>query len=272
MKKVEYGLCEWSVKTRGRKLCQLAADKKLDCLQLGVGEEIFAGQGLGSQYLIEEYQEACQQYGVKIHSLSPQFVDQYSFTMPQGNQDEEVAAALVERAIELSETFGCRSFLLPVLCKNDICSSTSFHRTVEYIKKYSAMAAEKGIETYLELNQGAEQVRNLLDAVDNPMVKILFDSQNLYAQNGTSMARYFKELFDVIACVHLKDGIGTMLSGSLLGEGDSGFFKTVEAIRNSEYAGALLIESVYSKPTVCRLGSEEMLLEKDAQMLHEMFD
>lgn len=272
MGRFQYGVCEWSVKARGKQLCEMAYSSKLDCIQLGVGAETFAGKGLGDSDLVYEYQKACELYGINIHSLSPQFVDQYSFTMPESTQEEQIALELVRRTIELSSVFGCRSFLLPVLCKNGICDGTSFHRAVEYIKRFSDQAAKDGIVTCLELNQSVEQVHNLLDAVDNPMVKIFFDSQNLYAQNGTSMARYFRELEDVIGGVHLKDGKGTMLSGSLLGEGTSGFEKTVQAIRESNYSGCLIIESVYDKPTVCTMGTEKELLEKDAAVLHRFFD
>ena len=271
-KRFLYGICEWSLRVRGNALIKLAAAKNLDCVQLGVGAEVFSGRGLGNPAMIGEYQKAGEEYGIIVHSLSPQFVDQYSFTMPQSTQEEQTAAALVEKTIELSESFGCRSFLLPVLCKNDIRDGTSFHRAVEYIKRFSHMAAEKGIETYLEVNQSAEQVHNLLDAVDNPMVKLFFDSQNLYAYDGTSMARYFKELEPLIGGVHLKDGIGGMLSGSLLGEGTSGFYKTAQAILESSYSGCLIIESVYDKPTVCTMGPEAELLGRDAAALHRIFD
>jgi sugar phosphate isomerase/epimerase len=161
---------------------------------------------------------------------------------------------------------------LPILGKNGICDGPSFHRAVSYIKRFSEKAAEKGIETCLEINQSVEQVYNLLDAVGNPMVKIFFDSQNLYALNGTSMARYFKELVDFIGGVHLKDGIGPMLSGSLLGEGTSGFFRTAQAIIGSNYSGNLIIESVYDKASVCNQGSPTELLAKDVALLHKVFD
>lgn len=272
MGRFQYGVCEWSVKARGSEFCKIASESKLDCLQLGVGEEVYAGKGLGDPKMIEEYQRASEEYGIQIHSLSPQFVDQYSFTIPQSEQEEQIAAGLVSRTVELCRVFGCRSFLLPVLCKNDICDGTSFHRAVEYIKRFGDQVANDGIETCLELNQSTEQVRNLLDAVDNPMVKIFFDSQNLYAFNGTSMSRYFRELEDVIGGVHLKDGKGAMLSGSLLGEGTSGFEKTAQAILESKYEGCLIIESVYDKPTVCTLGTEKELLGKDAATLHRIFD
>ena len=165
MKRFQYGVCEWSVRARGNALCRLAAEKNLDCLQLGVGTEIFQGGGLGTSALIGEYQKACGEYGIYIHSLSPQFVDEYSFTMPRGVQEEETAVKLVERT---------GSYLLPVLLRNGICDAPSFHRAVEYIKRFSHKAAENGIETHLELNLSAEQVRDLLDAVENPMVKVFF--------------------------------------------------------------------------------------------------
>lgn len=272
MRRFKYGVCEWSLKARGKELCKIASEQKLDCLQLGVGEEIFCGKGLGSHAIIEEYLKASEEYGMEICSLSPQFVDQYSFTMPQGAQEERVAVELVDKTIELCTTFDCKSFLLPVSGKNGICDGTSFHRAVAYIKRFSEKAAKKGIQTCLEINQSVEQVYNLFDAVDNPMLKIFFDSQNLYASDGTSMARYFKELVNLIVGVHLKDGIGPMLSGSLLGEGTSGFFRTAQAIIESNYSGTLIIESVYDKASVCSQESSEELFAKDVALLHKVFD
>jgi sugar phosphate isomerase/epimerase len=272
MGRFKFGICEWSLKARGRDFCKIAAEQKLDCLQLGVGEEVFDGKGLGSQAVIEEYLESSKEYGIEICSLSPQFVDQYSFTMPQDTQEERIVIDIVDKTIELCTIFGCKSFLLPVLGKNGICNGPSFHRAVSYIKRFSEKATEKGIGISLEINQSVEQVYNLLDAVGNPMIKIFFDSQNLYALNGTSMARYFKELVDFIEGVHLKDGVGPMLSGSLLGEGTSGFFKTAQAIIDSNYSGNLIIESVYDKAPVCNQGSPTELLAKDVALLHKVFD
>ncbi|MCI9488365.1 MAG: sugar phosphate isomerase/epimerase [Lachnospiraceae bacterium] len=272
MGRFRYGACEWSVKARGAALCQLAADEKLDCVQLGVGEEIFCGKGLADPAVAEEYLEASEKCGVEIDSLCPQFVDQYSFTMAKSGEEEQIAAALCERAIDLCQVFGCKSYLLPVLEKNGIEDGAPFHRAVEAIKRFGDKAAGRGILTCLELNRSVDQVRDLLDAVDNPMVKLFFDSQNLYALDGTSMARYFTALADVIAGVHLKDGVGTMLSGSLLGEGTSGFYRTAGAILDNGYGGSLIIESVYDKPTVCKLGSERELLARDAATLRRVFE
>ena len=272
MGRFQYGVCEWSLTARGAALCELAAGQKLDCLQLGVGEETLRGEGLGNESIVQEYLRASEQNGVKITSLSPQFVDQYSFTRPQGSEEEEIAIRLVEYTIELCTVFGCDSFLLPVLGKNGIFDGPSFHRAADYIRRFSEEAGKKGISTYLEINQSVEQLHNLLDAVDNPMVRIFFDSQNLYVYDGTSMARYFTAIEELVGGVHLKDGVGTMLSGSLLGEGTSGFQRTAEAILRSSYSGPLILESVYNKPTVSSLGTEEELLARDVATLHSVFD
>ncbi|WP_162609188.1 sugar phosphate isomerase/epimerase family protein [Anaerotruncus colihominis] len=271
MGRFQYGVCEWSLKARGKELCRIASKQGLDCLQLGVGEEALEGKGLGCRAVIEEYMQASADYGMEICSLSPQFVDQYSFTMPQGAQEEQIAAELVDRTIKLCTVFGCKSFLLPVLGRNGICDGPSFHRAAAYIKRFSEKAADLGIETHLEINRSVKQVYNLLDAVDNPKVKLFFDSQNLYVYDGTSMARYFTELSGLIGGVHLKDGVGPMLSGSLLGEGTSGFFKTARAILDSDYTGPLIIESVYDKASVCGRGSQEELLARDTAMLRRTF-
>ena len=63
-----------------------------------------------------------------------------------------------------------------------------------------------------------------------------------------------------------------MLSGSLLGEGTSGFFRTARAILDSDYKGCLILESVYDKASVCGRGAPEELLARDAALLHRVFD
>ena len=64
MGRFQYGVCEWSVKARGKQLCEMAYSSHLDCLQLGVGEEVFAGKGLGDPKMIEEYQKASELYEI----------------------------------------------------------------------------------------------------------------------------------------------------------------------------------------------------------------
>ena len=83
---------------------------------------------------------------------------------------------------------------------------------------------------------------------------------------------YYCEVVNRKIYVHLKDGVGTMLSGSLLGEGTSGFYRTAGAILDNGYGGSLIIESVYDKPTVCKLGSERELLARDAATLRRVFE
>ena len=273
MKRFSFGLCEWSLSERGKDFCKMAASQKLDCIQLGVGEEIFKGQGLASQKIVEEYQWSAKEYELDVVSLSPQFVDKYSFTMPKSEQEEQMVVDIVNKTIDLLPEFGCRSFLLPVLGQNGVVDGPSFHKAVSYIREFSEKAAAYGAVTCLEINLGLNKLYDLLDAVDSPYVKIFFDSQNLYALDGTSMSRYFTELQSqkLVGGIHLKDGMGSTLSGSLLGEGSSGFYRTAKAIKDSDYTGALIIESVYENPTVCHLGSPAELLAKDVATLRSIF-
>lgn len=274
MKRFQLGVCEWSVKSKGASLCRLAKESGLDCLQLGIGTEIFSGEGLGANEQVRAYREACGEYGIHIASLSPQFVDEYSFTMPRDNEEVYMLEKLVDHTLSMCGEFECSSFLMPVLCRNDIVDGHSFHRAVSFIRKYAEAANSDHIRVDLELNQDLEETQNLLDAIDCENVKIFFDSQNLFAQRGTSMHRYFSALMerDLVGGIHLKDGSGSNLSGSLLGEGTSGFYKTAEAIKQSSYSGPLIIESVYCKTNLHHKEPEGLLLRKDADTLHRVFD
>ncbi len=262
------------MRARGKALMDVTRKCALDCVQLGVGTETMAGRGLADEAMVQEYRQAAGETGVEIVSLSAQFVDNYSFTLPQNAQDEAVAMELCTRTIGLLPIFGCKNFLLPVLCKNTICDGTSFHRAVERIRMLADMAADKGAVTCLEVNLSLEKVYDLLDAVDRDDVKIFFDSQNLFALDGTCMARYYTELANrhLIGGIHLKDGIGNMLSGSLLGDGNSGFDRTAKAIAQSDYSGCILTESVYANPTVAQQGTEEELLARDAATMKRYFN
>lgn len=47
--------------------------------------------------------------------------------------------------------------------------------------------------------------------------------------------------------LHVKDGKPGVLAGSLLGEGDSGFYGVMEFLREKNYEGWIISENLYEK-------------------------
>ena len=62
--------------------------------------------------------------------------------------------------------------------------------------------------------------------------------------------------------VHIKDGIGGGPS-TLLGEGDSGFYRSMEILKAHRYRGWLLLENDYGAIAAATGENEEALLRKD---------
>lgn len=272
MSRFNYGICEWSLKERGKQLCKTISEVGLTCFQVGVGVETLQNDGLADSRNIEQYLDAAAEFGLVISCVVPTALDYYSFCKPETQEEEETADKLIDMTIDLSETFGCKSFLLPALNRGAIVDSRSFHKAVHKIKKYCEKAAEKGVMTLFESTLGVKQTIDVMEAVDHPQFQLFFDSQNPYLFDGTFAAGWFRELSDHIKEIHVKDGLGTDMSGALLGHGSSGFIKTAKAIIESDFSGNILLENYYQNPPLCFEGYYKDLLRLDVDILKKTFD
>lgn len=272
MSRFKYGFCEWSLNARGLELCKILADQGLTCMQVGVGTEALTGKGLADPALVEEYLEGSEKYNIDICGTVPISLDYFSYTRPKCPEEEEMAVKMINMAIDLCSVFDCKTYLLPALNNSAIVDGPSFHRAVAQLKRFCDKAAEMGVVTLFESTLSVSRTIDVLEAVDHPMLKLFFDSQNTYAYDGTFAAGWFKELSPLIYEIHLKDGVDSILSGSILGEGTSGFHKTAQAIIDSGFSGNLLLENCYEAAPLCYQGDPMDLLAKDVQVLHDIFD
>ncbi len=123
-------------------------------------------------------------------------------------------------------------------------------------------------ENVLSVKDTLRMVREI--GYDN--FRIMFDTQNYYLADGRDEAALLREIHPYVVQVHLKDGYNGNLSGSILGTGESGFFRTAAAIRDTCCTEWLLLENYYHTQPLSQLGDPFSLLEKDLAAVREVFD
>ena len=71
--------------------------------------------------------------------------------------------------------------------------------------------------------------------------------------------------------IHVKDGIGSVISSKLVGEGDANVRGSIDYLKKINYSGWLHLENYYWKEPLCRENSDVFaLLKKDIELLKEM--
>jgi sugar phosphate isomerase/epimerase len=110
--------------------------------------------------------------------------------------------------------------------------------------------------------------------VGNPNVKLYFDTQNYYFFYKLYTPDLIPALMPYICEVHVKDGRRDDLSpaGALLGEGDSDFFATIEALKKHNYQGWLVSENFYDHGPISSIAEDSVeLMRRDLKTLQELF-
>jgi len=77
-----------------------------------------------------------------------------------------------------------------------------------------------------------------------------------------------EKLFPYIVEVHVKDGKNKDLSGAIIGEGDSGFYKSIETLKRLNYSGWIILENYYDQePLRLKNNNYFELITQDIEIL-----
>jgi len=252
-------------------LCRLVSEAGFEAVSLAIGVEAARMDGLANPAVLEEYIESGAKYGVRFTGTALTALDHYSYTKPESSVEEETAHMLIKLAIDTTVKLGGHGYLFPAFHKSAITDVESFNNGVRVLREYCELAAESGVATLFESPLPADMVIAVIEAVDHPMFRVYYDSQNNYLVDETDMAAHFKALADWVGEVHVKDGVGKTLSGAPLGSGSAGFYKTAEAIMRSNYQGTVLLENYFFRPPLSGQGDYLSLIKADLDTMRRVF-
>ena len=185
MKKVKFGLCEWSSPVQGPYVCRFAKDMGLDAVELAQGdyERSFP---LSNPYIQDIYLEEAARNGIALTAIAVNCLDYYGMTKPDGSMQKKVAVRAIEKAVEAAKRMKLPLVQIPAFGESAIHSADDFRSVAACLAYACRLAAEDGIMVASENALSTEEDLRLLEEVACPNLKIYMDTQNPYINKGYS--------------------------------------------------------------------------------------
>ena len=263
---MKIGICAWSVPMDGPYGVKVASDYGFKGMQLDIGEPE-RGFELSYPHVQKAYLQFAKEHDITFTAISVRLFDRYGMTRENGTPEKAMVLEGIEKAIQAAQTMNIPIVMLGSFLDGEIKNDEDFNLTAECLVKACEMAEGKDIIIATENLLSIEENKKLFEVINKENLKLYFDTQNYYLNSNYNAAEMVRELYDFICEVHVKDGRGH-ISGSLLGEGDSNFFETMEALKEKGYQGWVLIENYYDQKPLSNENCNPLeLLEKDVDIL-----
>lgn len=264
---IKIGICHWSLPIEGPYALKLVSELGLQGIQLDIGP-YDRGFPLSYKEVQEAYLEMSEKYNVKITSLAVRELDNYGLTRENGTAEKDIALEAVMTAIDIAKEMDISNVMIPSFEDGDIKTEQDFQNVIEVLRKACDKTLNSNITITTENLLSIEENKRLFSIINRPNLKLYFDTQNYYLRRQYNPAEMINELFPFIEEVHAKDGKNGFMSANLLGEGDSGFYKSMEALKDNDYKGWILLENYYDqKPLSLANDNPIKLLEEDVSIL-----
>lgn len=216
-----------------------------DGVELGIRGNTYRSSDLWIEGGIEALGQRAESAGIPIFSLCLHTFWQYSFADPDV-ANRFMAKQIAFHAIHACKALGIGTILIPVTNPLALPAEEAAHRWAYESRAVAAQAAGMGIYIGLE-NVGrshvvtGEQMRELIEAVDNPYVGAYFDVGNAQMLGSNSVTDIHC-LGDRIVQVHIKDPRKDR-TPCYVGEGDIDLKACLNALVDVEYSGPLVFET-----------------------------
>jgi sugar phosphate isomerase/epimerase len=271
--KVKLGITEWSLPVDGPYGCKIAAEVGFEGIQLDVGS--FDRNFPKTKQVVQDaYLQAAEKFGIKYTAMGCNELDNYNMVAQKGSSERAIALRTIESAIDAAAAMDISIVMVQSFIASAIETEQDFKRALNVIQYASDYAADKGnITIGVENLLSVENLLRFLKEVNRPNLKIYFDTQNYYLHERVDVAAMVKPLVSYICQVHVKDGyqFDVEPSGALLGQGATGFYKTIDELRNYKYSGWLISENFYDRGPISHLSEDPVeLMKKDYQVLKDI--
>lgn len=266
MKNIKICACDWGLPGTGLYAAQIAAEAGLDALSLKIGlyenDYPITHPEMQKIYLREQ-----QRYGIEYCAIALNDFDNIPMHARRGTKEYEIVWDLLERAVATAKAMGVPVIQVPGFAASAVETQEDMEHSAKALRYLCDCAGECGISVASENVMAPEKFKQLVQMVDHENFYLYFDSQN-YQLQGIRETEILEELFPYMCNqIHVKDGAGVM-SGALLGTGDSGFYETVDWLDSHGYAGYILLENYYDQEPLRTVGeSPYQLLREDIAIL-----
>lgn len=155
----------------------------------------------------------------------------------------------LERAIPRMQRLGCKYIRIMSYPNAGWADEDWKEEAVSRIKTLARMAEDGGVTLVHEncdgwAGQGPEQSRELVERVDSPNLKLLWDTGNP-VDHGQDSWEFYSGIRELVAYVHIKDAVreqSGQVTYKMCGEGDGAVQQVLQDLAENEYEGPVSIE------------------------------
>jgi len=228
----------------------------LGCLQWfpqnGWQQEFFTAKEIGVNYIeliaevkhnqnnpiwtdggVNEIKQLAKDNNLTLHSLCNDYIIENSFL------DEEVIQQNIDLILQ-GKKLGIEKYIMPFFEGSEL-SSCNMQTYINPLKRVAKVAANEGIMICLETILTGKELIKLLDLINMPNVKVVYDTGNRVAF-GHDLSGDIQLLGDRIAHVHIKDK-NSDNENVLLGTGLVNFEDIFFALNDIDYEGPYTFET-----------------------------
>lgn len=244
---VKLGICNFCVPGTGIFAPQFAAEAGLDgmSIEFGTYENHFPS---GTRRVQEAYIKAREQYKIEYCNIGMSCFDFIPFHAHKGHPMYPIVKGALKSAIDGAQYMQIPMVFVPAFGVSSITSEDEFDNAVEMFRYACDYAGEKGILISSENKMRPAEAIEMVERVNEENFSIFYDSYNYFYEKGWDQLEILKELYPYLGPqLHVKDGRPGVLAGSLLGEGDSGFYQVMDYLKKQNYSGWVILENLYEK-------------------------
>jgi sugar phosphate isomerase/epimerase len=182
---------------------------------------------------IKEIKQLVKDNNLTLHALCNDYIVEHLFL------DEEVIQQNIS-LLSQGKKLGIEKYIMPFFDSSEL-SMANMKEFVNPLKRIANAAYETGIMVCLETILIGDELITLLDLIDMPNVKAVYDTGNRVAF-GHDLSSDIRLLGDRIAHVHIKDK-NSHNANVLLGTGLVNFESVFHALNDIDYSGPYTFET-----------------------------
>jgi sugar phosphate isomerase/epimerase len=228
------GCLQWFPQEKWEKEFKIASNIGIDYIELIAEVQHNPNNPIWTDSGNESIKQLVEDNNLSLHALCNDYIVENSFL----NKD------VVQQNIDLLEQggkLGIMKYVMPFFDSSEL-SMDNMQEYVKPLKKVAEVACNKGIIVCLETILTGDELVKLLDLINMPNVKVVFDTGNRVAI-GHDLAGDIRLLRDAIAHVHIKDKNIENVN-VLLGTGLVNFEDIFYALNDINYSGPYTFETV----------------------------
>ena len=278
MSKIKFGVCEFCFPYWGEPAIRMAHEAGFEGMQISDGGGSDYSYPLNNEWIQDQYLEASSKYDIKLHALYLSTVAKHRGMCEAPDSVEgKLARENIKNGILAAEKLGIHYLTFDYL---RIYGEAAKNYMADAVRYAIEEGKDHGVQVEIEPDIPVSEQIKLIESLDNQL-KICFDTYNPLMYGSGYPPKMIKMLGkDRIAYFHVKDStrdahgfVTKETTKSLpIGQGDTFFKESAQAIKEIDYEGWLMSETFYTRPNLHEGGLDYIeLAHNDLETLKKAF-